>query len=83
MDGSGGRRRRRRLASGWGASVRFVRAAGRSSPMARPNSVRRLERAGIAHHLHRVSEDATGGEAMAAALGVDPALVLRTLVCEV
>jgi Cys-tRNA(Pro)/Cys-tRNA(Cys) deacylase len=51
--------------------------------MSRPNSVRRLERAGISHRLHAVGESVATGEAMAEALGVEPAQVLRTLVCEV
>ncbi|MEO0650313.1 MAG: YbaK/EbsC family protein [Planctomycetota bacterium] len=50
--------------------------------MARPNSVRRLERAGIDFELHEVGPQVKSGEAMAAALDVPEEQVLRTLVCE-
>ena len=50
--------------------------------MAKPNSVRLLERERVAHVLHEVGADVKSGQAMAQALGVDPELVLRTIVCE-
>jgi Cys-tRNA(Pro)/Cys-tRNA(Cys) deacylase len=62
--------------------------SGRSYPegvgplRSRPNAVRRLEREGVAHRLHAVSAGVTSGPEMAAALGVEARLVLRTLVCD-
>lgn len=52
------------------------------SRRSRPNAVRRLEREGIEYRLHAVADSVTSGPAMAAALGVEARLVLRTLVCD-
>ena len=50
--------------------------------MPRPNSTRRLDAARIDYAVHEVDGAVRSGTAMAEALGVDPAGVLRTLVCE-
>jgi Cys-tRNA(Pro)/Cys-tRNA(Cys) deacylase len=50
--------------------------------MARSLGELRLAEAGVPHRLHTVGDGVDSGPAMAAALGVDPADVLRSLVCE-
>ncbi len=46
-------------------------------------SERVLKAAGVPFELHEVGEQVSGGQAMAEALGVEPRLVLRTLVVAV
>ncbi len=49
-------------------------------------AIKALEKLGVAHTVHRYQvcrhEDATYGEAVAAAMGVEPASVFKTLVAE-